>query len=118
MGSYGVVLGSAAKSFVLGLGSKVERDDLASSLNSDLVDTGPTAAATYQLAPSPCVDGHDFLATPLYNGAVAVYRSMTQEELRARRWRGRRPRSAYLVVDVLLPEDVFLKYGIVLRTSH
>jgi hypothetical protein len=116
LGPYVVVLGPAAKSFVLGL-DKVERDDLAASLKNDLGDTGPNAAATYQLPP-PWDDGREYVATPLYTGVVAIYRSLTQDEVRERRWPGRRPRSVYLVVDVLRPEDVFLKYGILLRSSH
>lgn len=112
MGSYVVVLGPAAKTFVLRLGSKVERDDLAASLNNDLGETGPNAGATYLFAPWD--DGHQYAGRPLYNGVVAIYRPLSQAELRDQRRHGRRLRSGYMVVDFLAPEE-FFKHGLVPR---
>lgn len=109
LGKYEVVLGPAAKRFILSA-SQHTRDALAGCLRDELQD-GPNAAAIYKFTLNNCA----YLALPLsHSGIVAIYRPLTDDELRLirRETRGSRvARSGYYLVDFLLPTSAIYLRG-------
>jgi hypothetical protein len=106
--SYEVVLSSAAKLFVLALGSLAERTALADCLRGDLEINGPNARCAYYF--TPWDGGREYIALPLHlGGVVAVYRPMTDAELeRLRREQDRKVAQAgFFVATLLSPESGF-----------
>ena len=116
--AYEVVLSSAAKLFMLSLGSREERSALAVCLREEL-DDGPNAGSAHRLDSDCLDDGHERIALPLsFNAIVAIYRSMTRYELEQLGKEKDREvaRSGYLVFDLLPPELGF--YKLAKKTTH
>jgi hypothetical protein len=110
LAAYEIILCSAAKLFVLCLGSQEERIALATCLREELGDDGPNAGSAYPF--DPVGDGHKHLALPLsFNAIVAVYRAMTHDELMklGREQNRKVARTGYVVFDLLPAESGFYK---------
>lgn len=98
--SYEVILGPAAKRFVLEATERT-RSLLADCLKVELKD-GPNAHA----ASSVEINGLQYIALPLSCGIVAVHRPLTHGVLeKLRRQLGRRNSHGYLVADLLHPRS-------------
>src|SRR5262245_24979349 len=110
LAAYEVVLCSAAKLFMMCLGSQQERIALATCLREELGDHGPNAGSAYPF--DPMRDGHKYIALPLsFNAIVAVYRAMTHDELKKLRQEQNRriARTGHVVFDLLPAESGFYR---------
>jgi hypothetical protein len=118
-GAYEVVLGPAAKRFVLGMRDANDRKELADALRVELVN-GANAGKAWRFDrygdrvppdPSPPPDG-TYKALPLsFGGDTVVYRLLTRDELKRLHQEQGRPvaRQGFFVLDVLTPESAWVR---------
>jgi hypothetical protein len=117
---YEVVLGPAAKRFVLSLKDPNDRKELADALRVELAE-GPNAAKELRFdsagrakagADPGAPAGVVYTAIPIsFGGYTSVYRPLTRDELRRlRREQGHTVgRQGFFVFDILSPESAWVR---------